>query len=71
MRTPDVIVLTEVMTTEPDRRDHHPRQEQPNRIGWLALVLVLVGVTFAALLPFVWTLVVVALWGLGGSGSNK
>jgi hypothetical protein len=33
--------------------------------------LVLVGLAIAALVPWITTVIVVALWGLGGSGSNK
>lgn len=71
MRPRGVIGLTGPMTSDP-RPDPRP---QPTRrttsIVWVLFLTATVVLTFLALLPVISTLIVVALFGLGGSGSNK
>jgi hypothetical protein len=55
------------MTTDPHRR-HSPRTSNWFWALFFGGTIVLVAL---ALLPFLATIVVVALWGMGGSGSNK
>lgn len=55
------------MTTDQDRRP-------PHRHSNVLVVLFIAGtvvLTFLALLPILATVLVAALWGAGGSGSNK
>jgi hypothetical protein len=67
MRPRGVIRLTGGMTTDPHRR-HSPRTSNWFWALFFGGTIVLVAL---ALLPFLATIVVVALWGMGGSGSNK
>jgi hypothetical protein len=69
MRPRDVIGLTGRMTTPHRPSDPPPRR----RSGWMwALVIAVIGfLGLIAALPLITSVVVVALWGLGGSGSNK
>jgi hypothetical protein len=51
-----------------------PRPKSTRRTSNLVMTMVVtaaVVLTFLALLPVIGTIIVVALWGLGGSGSNK
>ena len=51
-----------------------PRPEPGRRTStalWALFVTITVVLGFLALLPAISTLVIVVLWGLGGSGSNK
>ena len=51
-----------------------PRPKSTRRTSILVMTMVVtaaVVLTFLALLPVIGTIIVVALWGLGGSGSNK
>jgi hypothetical protein len=59
------------MTTEPDKRDTPTKLERGNTLLWALLVLTSAVLAFIAFLPWIGSLLVVALWGLGGSGSNK
>jgi hypothetical protein len=58
------------MTTE-----HRPSTDRPPRRGsaamWILFVAVIAILGFLVVLPWITTAIVVALWGLGGSGSNK
>jgi hypothetical protein len=51
-----------------------PRPEPRRRtstLAWALFISITVVLGFLALLPAISTLVIVVLWGLGGSGSNK
>lgn len=51
-----------------------PRPKSSRRTSNLVMTVVItatVVLTFLALLPVISTIIVVILWGLGGSGSNK
>jgi hypothetical protein len=71
MRTPDVIGLTGLMTNDA-RPDRSPRPgRRPTTLMWPVFLTITAVLAFLALLPWISTLIVVALFGLGGSGSNK
>ena len=70
MRTRGVTGLTGRMTTRSDRSSPVPRTPKHERIGWFALAMVLLGVG-VVFLPWIVMVVLVALFGLGGTGSNK
>lgn len=70
MRTRGVTGLTGRMTTRSDRSSTVPRKPKHERIGWFALAMVLLGVG-VVFLPWIVMVVLVALFGLGGTGSNK
>jgi Na+-transporting NADH:ubiquinone oxidoreductase subunit NqrB len=67
MRPPDVIGLTGGMTTDPSGR---PPRRTSNWF-WALFIGGTVVLVFLAVLPLVTSAIVVALWGMGGSGSNK
>jgi len=51
-----------------------PRPKSTRRTSNLVMTMVVIAtcvLAFLALMPVIGTLIVVALWGLGGSGSNK
>jgi len=48
-----------------------PGRRRPSTLVWALFVSITVVLGFLALLPAISTLVIVVLWGLGGSGSNK
>jgi hypothetical protein len=69
MHPPGVIGLTGRMTTP-----HRPSDPPPRRRSswiWAPFIVAIAVLGFLAALPLITTVVVVALWGLGGSGSNK
>jgi hypothetical protein len=72
MRPPDVIGLTGTMPTPlpPDPRPE-PEKRRTSTLVWALFVSISVVLGFLLLLPAISTLVIVVLWGLGGSGSNK
>jgi hypothetical protein len=70
MRPRDVIGLTGRMTTSP-RRSGDPRSGRSDRLVVIFLIVVTAGLALVALLPWIFTLLMVFVWGLGGSGSNK
>ena len=71
MRAPGVTRLTGGMPTDlpPDPRHDPPRR--PSTLVWALFISIIVILGFLALLPMITTVTAVALWGLGGSGSNK
>jgi hypothetical protein len=71
MRPRDVIGLTGLMTSDlrPDPRPQPTRRT--SKLLWVVFITATVVLAFLALLPLISTLIVVALFGLGGSGSNK
>jgi hypothetical protein len=72
MRTPGVTRLTGHMQTDlpPDPRPQ-PEKRRTSTLVWALLVSVTVVLGALALLPVIGTFLVIVLWGLGGSGSNK
>jgi hypothetical protein len=58
------------MTTSP-RRSGDPRSGRGDRLVVIILIVVTAGLALVALLPWIFTLLMVFVWGLGGSGSNK
>jgi len=71
MRSPAVIWITGCMTSElpPDPRPKPARRT--SNVLWILFLVGTVVLALLALLPVVGTLIAVALFGLGGSGSNK
>jgi hypothetical protein len=58
----------------PSELPHDPRPKSTRRTSNLVMTMVVIAtcvLAFLALLPVIGTVIVVALWGLGGSGSNK
>jgi hypothetical protein len=53
------------------RPDRHPRPARRTSFWWVLFIIATCVLAFLALLPLIGTVIVVALWGLGGSGSNK
>jgi hypothetical protein len=53
------------------RPDRDPQPTRRTRVWWVLFIIATCVLAFLALLPVIGTLIVVALWGLGGSGSNK
>jgi hypothetical protein len=55
--------------------DHRPSTNRPPRrgstVGWVLVITGIAVLAVLALLPLVTSLILVALYGLGGSGSNK
>jgi hypothetical protein len=72
MRPRSVTGLAGRMTSDlpPDPRPQ-PTARRPSRIGWTVFLTLTAVLAFLALLPAISAVIVVALWGLGGSGSNK
>jgi hypothetical protein len=59
------------MTTDPERRGTRPRLVRSNRWLWTFAILATAALGLLALLPWITMWVLVVLWSLGGSGSNK
>jgi Na+-transporting NADH:ubiquinone oxidoreductase subunit NqrB len=70
MRPRGVIRLTGSMTTEHQRPATEPRRRSSTWF-WMLFLGGTVVLVFLAVLPVVATAIAVALWGMGGSGSNK
>ena len=70
MHPREVTGLTGPMTTEHrDSSSHPPRRG--STVLWALVTAVVVILGFLVVLPWITTAIVIALWGLGGSGSNK
>jgi hypothetical protein len=67
MRPPGVTGLTGGMTTDPHGRP--PRRT--SHWFWVLFFAGTVVLAFLAVLPIIATVFVAAVWGAGGSGSNK
>jgi|tagenome__1003787_1003787.scaffolds.fasta_scaffold8371791_1 hypothetical protein len=70
MCPPDVIGLTVRMPTD-DRDTSLGRSRRRSRLVVALLITGTVVLSFLALLPWISTVIFVALFGLGSSGSNK
>lgn len=68
-----MIRLTGGMTTDPRSADRSPdrSQRRGSTLTWVIFFVVMAVLGLLAVLPWILSLVLVALYGLGGSGSNK